>query len=208
MFCLTLLISITLVACGSDDKKKNEDVNNNDNANTNNEEQVDTNSNENENNADSDINLEENEDIDTNLEENAGSDNYDFDPNGENVVALQAEQNGVTVKVIYKADGDKVIEQTADNTIPYEAIDVTTAEEAEEILADAVAGYQDAKGITHTMDYQDDKVIESLTIDFETADMEEVSELTGIISEGEISEGISFRRSVDMLLKQGFEIVE
>ncbi len=206
MFCLALLISITLVACGSDDNKNNEDVNNNDNANTNTEEQVDTNADENENNTDS--NADESEDLDTGSENNADSASYDIDPNGENIIVLETVQNGVTMKITYKADGDKVIEQTADNILPYESIGVATAEEAEEILAEIAAAYQSTEGVVHSMDYQDDKVIESLTINYENADMNEVSELTGTVFEGDISQGISLKRSVDMLLEQGFEIVE
>src|SRR5690554_4121999 len=132
MFCLTLLISITLAACGSDDKKNNEDVNNADNANANTEEQSDINSEENENNADSNTNIEENEVVDADTDTNSGR--YDFDPTGENVVTLELEQNGVNMKLTYKADGDKVFEQTADNEMPYASLGVATAEEAEEAL--------------------------------------------------------------------------
>lgn len=146
IFCLTLLMSFTLVACNSDSKEK--------------------------------------------------------------TVTLQSEQNGVIMKLTYKADGDKVIEQTADNIMPYESIGVTTPEEAEEVLAEFVADYEEAKGITHTIDYQDDKVVETLTINYETADLDEVSRLSGASFEGDISEGISLKRSVDMLQEQGFEVVE
>lgn len=205
MFCLTLLISITLVACGSDNKENNEDINNTDNTNTNTEEQLNTNAEENE---EPDNEIVENEELDTNAEDNAGPARYDFEPNGENIVTLESVQNGVTMKLTYKAEGDKVIEQTADNILPYESIGVTTAEEAEAILAEAVAGYQGVEGITYNIDYQEDQAIETLTMNYEEIDMDTAAELTGVILEGDVSQGISLKRSVDMLLEQGFEIVD
>lgn len=218
MFCLTLLISITLVACGSDNNNNNGAANNTDNNNVNNEDQINTNSEENEENEDLDTNSEENEDLDTNSEENVdagtnsqgnlGSEDYEIDPTGENIVTLELEQNGVLLSLTYTADGDKVIEQTANNVMPYESLGVATQEEAEEILAGAVEGYQNAQGIEHEMDYQDDKVIETLTINYEEADMTEVGELDGTIVDGDTSQGISLTQSIDMLLQQGFEIVE
>jgi uncharacterized lipoprotein YehR (DUF1307 family) len=128
--------------------------------------------------------------------------------NSSKTVILQTEQNGVTMKIAYKADGDRVTEQTADNIMPYESLGVTTAEEAEEILSELVEEYQGLKGITHKIDYQDDKMVESLTINYEEADMDQVSKLTGSQSEGDVSKGVSLKKSVDMLKEQGFEVVE
>lgn len=126
----------------------------------------------------------------------------------DNTVTLQTEQNGVTIKITYKADGDKVVEQTANNVMPYKAVGVTTKEEAEQMFAQVVGEYEKVEGITHNMDYQDDKVIESLKIDYEKADPEEVSQLVGTTFEGDISEGISLEKSVEALKKQGFEVIE
>lgn len=211
MFCFTLLISITLVACGSNDNNDNENENNADNTNI--EEEADTNVGENEEpDTDSELNeepdAEGNENINTNGEDEAAAADYDFDPNGENIVTLQLEQNGVNLRLTYKAEGDKVIEQTSDNVIPYEAIGATNAEEAEEILAELVEGYQNVEGITHSIEYQDDQALESVTTNYESIDLEAANELDGVILDGDVSQGISLQKSVDMLLQQGFEIVD
>ncbi len=126
----------------------------------------------------------------------------------ENVVTLQTEQDGVIIELTYKANGDKVVEQTAKNVLPYESIGVTTPEEAEEVLADFIAGYDDTEGVTHNMDYQDDKVIETLTINYETADLNEVNKLSGASFEGDVDKGISLKKSVEMLEEQGYEVIE
>jgi uncharacterized lipoprotein YehR (DUF1307 family) len=201
MFCLTLLISITLVACNSDNSNNSKDAENADETPKNTED-VDNAENEDETPESTE------EEIDTDVEGNEDSQQFDIDPTGENIVTLETEQNGIIMKLTYKANGDKVFEQTANNVMPYESLGVTTAEEAEAILAELVAGYQEAEGVTHNMDYQDDQVIESLTIDYAIADVDIVSQLSGSSFEGDLSQGISLQRSIDLLLQQGFEIVE
>lgn len=213
MLCLTLLISITLAACGNSNDNNNENVNNADNTNI--EEEADTNLEENEEpDTDSEINeepdtdTEGNENINTNGADDTAAADFDFDPNGENIVSLQLEQNGVNMKLTYKAEGDKVIEQTSDNVIPYEAIGANNADEAEEMLAELVESYSNIEGITHNIEYQDNQAIESVTTNYELIDLEAAGELDGVILDGDVSQGVSLQRSVDMLVQQGFEIVE
>jgi len=126
----------------------------------------------------------------------------------EETVTLQTEENGITVKLTYKAKGDKVTEQRADNVMPYESLGISTPEEAEELFAELASGFEGIEGVTHKMDYQDDQVVESLTIDYEKADPNEVSGLSGSMSDGDLSNGISLKKSVEMLEEQGYEIVE
>lgn len=146
IFCLTLLISFTLVACNSSSKEK--------------------------------------------------------------TATLHKEENGITMKVTYKADGDKVTEQTADNVIPYSSLGLTTKEEAEAFFAESEALYDGVEGVTHNMDYKDDKVLESLIVNYDKADAEEISQLSGSTFEGDVSQGISLEKSVEMLKEQGFEVIE
>lgn len=126
----------------------------------------------------------------------------------EETVTLEAEQDGLSTEITYKAEGDKVIEQSAENIMTYASMGVTTPEEAEEALAQFMEGYDNTEGITHHVDYQDDRVIESLTVDFEKADLTEVNQLQGTMFSGDIEEGISLKRSVEALEDQGYEIVE
>jgi uncharacterized lipoprotein YehR (DUF1307 family) len=126
----------------------------------------------------------------------------------ESTTTLQSEQNGVTLKITLKAEGDKVIEQTADNTVTYEALGGTTPEEAEDILSEFVVGYDETEGITHQIDYGNDLANETLTIDYETADLTKVNQLSGTSYEGDPNEDVSLKGTVDMMQEQGFEIVE
>ncbi len=126
----------------------------------------------------------------------------------EKTVTLQMEQEGVIMELTYKAEGDKVIEQSANNVLPYEALGVTTPEEAEEIMTEFIAGYDDTEGVTHNIDYQDDELIETLTIDYETVDLNEVNKLSGASFEGDLDKGVSLKKSIEVLEEQGYKVVE
>ncbi|MFD1608221.1 YehR family lipoprotein [Oceanobacillus luteolus] len=126
----------------------------------------------------------------------------------ETTTTLSMEQAGVTMVVTLKAEGDRVTEQTADNEIMYDALGVSTAEEAEEFFAGFVEGFDETEGVTHNIEYQEDKVVESLTVDYEKADIDEVSQLAGSQYEAESGDEISLERTIEMLEEQGFEIVE
>ncbi len=205
MFCLTLLISITLVACNSDDVDSNEEDTESDSTETteNTEEEV----------VEEETDAEEVAEIDDLNEDNIETDNdtapseLDIDPDGENNVTLQLDQEGMVSKIAYKAEGDRVIEQTADSIIPYDLLEIADKEEAEAMFAEGVAQYQDVEGVSHSIDYQDDQIVETTKVDFETTDPDDFAELSGAMMEDGASDFISLQRSVQMLQEQGYEII-
>ncbi len=205
LFCMVAFISIMLMGCGSDEADSdNENADESaDTTETTDIEEVDTADGE-------DIEEETTEmeatDIDT--EEETTSAELDIDPNGENTVTLQLEQNGVLSKIIYYAEGDKVIEQTTESTIPYASLGVTNKAEAEAALEEGVASYQGVEGVNHSIEYQDDQILEDVTVNYEEADPAQLAELTGAVFEGNVENGISLQRSIEMIQGQGFEIVE
>ncbi|GAB2535526.1 YehR family lipoprotein [Gracilibacillus alcaliphilus] len=205
MLCLTLLLSIALVACGSSDDT-NADDNSSDDNTTEETEGANDEGTEDEDTADDEGTESVDLEGDTNSEEEAATE-LDIDPNGENVVTLQIDQNGVYSKLTYYADGDKVTKQTAENEIPYTALQVSNKEEAEAALQEMVAAYAEAEGIEHSIEYHDDHATESLTVDYDQADPEEMAQLTGSIVDGDTSQGISLQRSVEMLEQSGYEVV-
>ncbi|KAB8139237.1 DUF1307 domain-containing protein [Gracilibacillus oryzae] len=221
IFCMALLISITLVACNSSETGNTEEDAANENE-TNETAENETNENDTAENTDNETaetpeNTDENAEQEetTNEEESENSSATDesaaselnIDPTGENTVTLKMEQNGATSTLTYYAQGDKVIEQTAESVLTYASIGLTGPEEAEAQFAEAVAGYQNVEGVTHSIDYQEDKLIESTKVNYDTADPEQIAQLTGSMVEGDTSRGISLQRSVQMLQEQGYEIV-
>ncbi|WP_175637171.1 YehR family protein [Oceanobacillus sojae] len=221
MLCMALLLSVALVACGSDNSDDDKDTKDNESTEEKSEETSDNNE-DSEENAEAEEGAAADEESDTDSEEStdaeastdsendaaAESQDFDFDPNGENAVTLQLEQAGVIVKLTYKADGDMVYEQTANNEMPYSTLGVSTPEEAEEAMAGYAADFEGIEGVTHNFEYLDDKVVETLTVNYDEADVNEVSQLTGSEFEGDLSGGVSLQQSVQMLQAQGYEIVE
>lgn|GEM_PF-1445114 len=122
--------------------------------------------------------------------------------------SLIAEENGLTVELTFVAEGDLIVRQKSRNEISYESLGVSSPEEAEDMLAEFMVGYDTTEGIEHQVDYQDDRVIETVEVDFETVDVDEASQLAGSIFEGDPSEGISLEATVEMLQELGFEIVD
>ncbi|MFS0750008.1 YehR family lipoprotein [Oceanobacillus sp. 1P07AA] len=128
--------------------------------------------------------------------------------NSEETVTYQTEEQGISITLTYTAEDDKVVKQVSESEIEYRALGVTTKEEAEELLAPLVEDYQNIDGLTHEIEYQDDKVIEKVTVDYNEADAQEIAELEGSMFEGDPSEGISLEKSIELIESQGFEEVE
>lgn len=118
------------------------------------------------------------------------------------------EQNGVNIKLTYFYVGDKVTKQYADNEMPYSSFGATNKEEAKTVLGDLESQYADVKGIEHRLDYQDDRVIESLKMDLENLDFEKASKLQGVMLDAKAENGVSMKLTEETLLNQGFEKVE
>lgn len=121
---------------------------------------------------------------------------------------MQIEENGVTSKITLEAEDDKVMKQTADNIITYEALGLTSKEDAEAAFGNVVSTFEDVEGVTHSMNYEDDHATETLVVDYEVADFEEVAQLEGSTFEDTDADFISLEKTIEMLENQGFEKVE
>lgn len=107
-------------------------------------------------------------------------------------------------EMIFTYEGDKVTHQKTINTMPYSSLGVTTKEEAKVILDPIALQYQGYEGLTETIDYQEDQLVEVIEIDYLVVDVEAVRDIPGMMFEGDVSKGIGLKRSEQMLLDQGF----
>lgn len=103
------------------------------------------------------------------------------------------------------AEGDKVIEQTSKTETTYEALGVSTAEEAE---AEFMLDYDSTEGVKHQIDYLDDCLVESVTVNYDAVDIDEMSELAGSFVDGDASKGVSLKLTVEMMEEVGYKIVD
>ncbi len=79
------------------------------------------------------------------------------------------EKNGLKTTIVYTyiEKEDKVVKQTTKNEGIYAQLPSTkTKEEAQKVLDPIAKKYQGIKGIKHSIDYQEDKFIEDLEVDY------------------------------------------
>lgn len=115
-----------------------------------------------------------------------------------------SESPEMTTEMVYTYEGDKVTHQKTTNTMPYSSLGVTTQEEAKAILDPIVEQYQGYEGLTETIDYQEYQFIEVVEVDYLVVDIEAIRNIPGMTFEGDVSNGISLKRSEEMLLENGF----
>ena len=92
------------------------------------------------------------------------------------------DKNGLktTITYTYIEKDDRVIKQTTVNEGIYEQLPSTKTKEAVQKVLDPIAAkYQGIQGIKESIDYQDDKFIENLEIDYENIDYEKAKTVLG-----------------------------
>lgn len=113
-------------------------------------------------------------------------------------------QNGVESKLVYTYKGDKVTKQTAENTMSYTALSVSSKEEAEKLLKETSDKFQNIDGLKEKIEYKDDKAIETIEVDYTKIASEDMNKIPGMAS-GDASKGISMKESAKLLESQGYK---
>ncbi|EHZ2531426.1 YehR family lipoprotein [Listeria monocytogenes] len=113
-------------------------------------------------------------------------------------------QNGVESKLIYTYKGDKVTKQTAENTMSYTALSVSSKEDAEKLLKETSDKFQNIDGLKEKIEYKDDKAIETIEVDYTKIASEDMNKIPGMAS-GDASKGISMKESAKLLESQGYK---
>lgn len=122
---------------------------------------------------------------------------------------FEVEGGGVKITMVYTFKGDKVIKQSTENIIQYDLAGISSKEELQGILDPLVKQYQNVKGLTHSIEYSDTEAIEKLEINYELANLKEITLLPGMDFEAEGDfEFVSMKKSAEMLKGNGFKEVE
>ena len=120
-----------------------------------------------------------------------------------------AEEMGMEMKLVYYYTGDKVIKQTSETIMSYEAAGVTSKEEAKEMLEPQIAQMQGVEGLISEMEFYDDQLVEYMEVNYETLDYDKARNLPGIMfDDAAETTGVSMEKSAQMLLQQGYTEVE
>ena len=112
------------------------------------------------------------------------------------------EKNGVKIELTYYHDGDKVLRQTANNTMNYKEMGATK-DEVKKALEPMAKQYQGIDGLEEKIDFQDDKAVETLTIDYTKVDLKKLKDLPGMDIDTDV-ESVSLKDTEESLLSQGF----
>ncbi|EAC4591110.1 YehR family lipoprotein [Listeria monocytogenes] len=113
-------------------------------------------------------------------------------------------QNGVESKLVYTYKGDKVTKQTAENTMSYTALSVSSKEDAEKLLKETSDKFQNIDGLKEKIEYKDDKAIETIEVNYTKIASEDMNKIPGMAS-GDASKGISMKESAKLLESQGYK---
>lgn len=112
------------------------------------------------------------------------------------------EKSGVKTEITIYYDGDKVNKQTTVNTMNYEKMAVTK-DELKEVAMPVSEKYQGIDGVEQKIVFDDDKAVETLTIDYTKVDLKKLKDLPGMDIDTDV-ESVSLKETEESLLSQGF----
>ena len=114
-------------------------------------------------------------------------------------------KEAATATKTYIEKEDKVVKQTTKNEGIYAQLPSTkTKEEAQKVLDPIAKKYQGIKGIKHSIDYQEDKFIEDLEVDYTNIDYEKAKEVLGKNFQDPAKTKISMKKTEELMNKMGY----
>ena len=112
------------------------------------------------------------------------------------------EKSGVKTEITVYYESDKVTKQTTVNTMDYEKMAVTK-DELKDVAMQVSEKYQGIDGVEQKIVFDDDKAVETLTIDYTKVDLKKLKDLPGMDIDTDV-ESVSLKDTEESLLSQGF----
>ena len=112
------------------------------------------------------------------------------------------EKSGVKTEITVYYESDKVTKQTTVNTMDYEKMAVSK-DELKEVAVPVSEKYQGIDGVEQKIVFDDDKAVETLTIDYTKVDLKKLKDLPGMDIDTDV-ESVSLKDTEESLLSQGF----
>lgn len=112
------------------------------------------------------------------------------------------EKSGVKTEITVYYQSDKVTKQTTVNTMDYEKMAVTK-DELKDVAMPVSEKYQGIDGVEQKIVFDDDKAVETLTIDYTKVDLKKLKDLPGMDIDTDV-ERVSLKNTEESLLSQGF----
>ena len=112
------------------------------------------------------------------------------------------EKSSVKTEITVYYESDKVTKQTTVNTMDYEKMAVTK-DELKDVAMPVSEKYQGIDGVEQKIVFDDDKAVETLTIDYTKVDLKKLKDLPGMDIDTDV-ESVSLKDTEESLLSQGF----
>ena len=112
------------------------------------------------------------------------------------------EKSGVKTEITVYYESDKVTKQTTVNTMDHEKMAVTK-DELKDVAMPVSEKYQGIDGVEQKIVFDDDKAVETLTIDYTKVDLKKLKDLPGMDIDTDV-ESVSLKDTEESLLSQGF----
>ena len=112
------------------------------------------------------------------------------------------EKSGVKTEITVYYESDKVTKQTTVNTMDYEKM-ALTKDELKEVAMPVSEKYQGIDGVEQKIVFDDNKAVETLTIDYTKVDLKKLKDLPGMDIDTDV-ESVSLKDTEESLLSQGF----
>ena len=112
------------------------------------------------------------------------------------------EKSGVNTEITVYYESDKVTKQTTVNTMDYEKMAVTK-DELKDVAMPVSEKYQGIDGVEQKIVFDDDKAVETLTIDYTKVDLKKLKDLPGMDIDTDVK-SVSLKDTEESLLSQGF----
>ena len=119
-----------------------------------------------------------------------------------------SQEKKTDVRITIEHKGDKAISNQTITTIYYKEAGVTK-DQLKEMIDKYDEEYKDVKGFTHSAEYKDDYMVEKTTLNYETADLDQLIEKKLVTTQQDKKvDYISYKSTVDLMKQSGFKEVK
>lgn len=122
-------------------------------------------------------------------------------------VTYKSEEDANSIETTFIANDGEIIKQSTKSITSYDSIKgIESQEDAEALLIPSAEPLKGIEGLEYNLDFEEDRFIETITIDFTVADLSELPGLDELLENEE--DNLNLDDAVESLKKQGFKKVK
>lgn len=106
-------------------------------------------------------------------------DRIDFNETKDNIVQMYKREGSTDKKVTVKGTGHLLIEQYFESEVSYDILQLESADEAKDFLADEIKAYKQVDGLDYSIEFYEPYFYEEIRISYDDLNMEQYEALQG-----------------------------